>query len=205
MPRGRYADNVFINCPFDAEYKPIFNAIIFAILDCGYVARCALEIDDASQVRIDKVGRIIADSKFGVHDISRTEPDRHTELPRFNMPLELGMFLGAKRFGGERQKTKGCLIIDREPFRYQSFISDISGQDIRSHGNDPVAAIRIIRNWLSDASRRRTIPGGREISRRYGLFQSELPEMCQEIKIEQDELTFNDYTNLVSEWLREAD
>jgi len=26
--------------------------------------------------------------------------------------------------------------------------------------------------------------------------------MCGELKIEEDELTFNDYTNLVSEWLR---
>ena len=86
MPNGRYADNVFMNCPFDTEYKSIFNAIIFAIFDCGYVARCALEIDDAGQVRIDKIGRIIADSKFGVHDISRTELDQHTELPRFNVP-----------------------------------------------------------------------------------------------------------------------
>ena len=194
-----------MNCPFDTEYKSIFNAIIFAIFDCGYVARCALEIDDAGQVRIDKIGRIIADSKFGVHDISRTELDQHTELPRFNVPLELGMFLGAKRFGNTHQKAKVSLIIDRELYRYQRFMSDISGQDIRSHQNDPLEAIRIIRNWLSDASKRRTIPGGREISRRYGQFQSELPEMCQVIRTEQDELTFNDYTNLVSEWLQEAE
>jgi hypothetical protein len=26
----QYEDNVFINCPFDQEYKPIFDAIIFA-------------------------------------------------------------------------------------------------------------------------------------------------------------------------------
>jgi len=26
--------------------------------------------------------------------------------------------------------------------------------------------------------------------------------MCGELKIEEDDLTFNDYTNLVSEWLR---
>ena len=145
MPNGRYADNVFMNCPFDTEYKSIFNAIIFAIFDCGYVARCALEIDDAGQVRIDKIGRIIADSKFGVHDISRTELDQHTELPRFNVPLELGMFLGAKRFGNTHQKAKVSLIIDRELYRYQRFMSDISGQDIRSHQNDPLEAIRIIR------------------------------------------------------------
>ena len=174
---------------------------MFAVFDCGFVARCALEIDDSSQVRIDKIARIIAESKFGIHDISRTELDGKTGLPRFNMPLELGMFLGAKRFGRDRQRTKACLILDMEPYRYQAFISDIAGQDIRPHGNEPGEAIKLVRNWLRDSSKRKTIPGGKEISRRYELFRKQLPEMCGELKIEEDELTFNDYTNLVSEWL----
>lgn len=204
MARARYAENVFINCPSDAEYRTMLRAIVFAVFDCGYVPRCAQEIDDASQVRIDKISRIIADCKFGIHDICRTELDRHTKLPRFNMPLELGMFLSAKRFGDKRQKDKVCLILDSEPYRYQSFISDIAGQDTRSHHGDPESAIKIVRNWLSDASKRKTIPGGREICRRYRLFRSELPDMCQEIRIEEDELTSNDYTNVVSEWLQAA-
>ncbi len=49
-------------------------------------------------------------------------------LPRFNMPLELGIFLGAKRFGSQKQKQKNGLILDREKYRYQSFCSDIAGQ-----------------------------------------------------------------------------
>ena len=204
MARSTYADNVFINCPFDLDYVPMFQAIVFAVFDCGYVARCALEIDDASQVRIDKISHIIAESKFGIHDISRTELDKGTKLPRFNMPLELGMFLGAKRFGSRKPSPKACLIMDREQYRYHSFISDIAGQDVKSHDNSTEKAISIVRNWLSDSSRRTTIPGGREICRRYGTFRSELPSLCSDIKIEEDELTFNDYTNIVSVWLREV-
>lgn len=55
-----YAINVFINCPFDVEYLPIFRAIIFTVFDCGYIARCAREIDDSSEVRIDKIIKIIS-------------------------------------------------------------------------------------------------------------------------------------------------
>ncbi|MBL7221948.1 MAG: hypothetical protein ISS69_17710 [Phycisphaerae bacterium] len=204
MARSPYADNVFINCPFDLTYTPMFQAIVFAVFDCGYVARCALEIDDASQVRIDRISRIIAESKFGIHDLSRTELDKNTKLPRFNMPLELGMFLGAKLFGSKKPSPRACLILDREQYRYQSFISDIAGQDIKSHDNLPEKAISIVRNWLSDSSRRTTIPGSGEICRRYRIFRSELPKLCSDIKIEEDELTFNDYTNIVSFWLREA-
>ena len=55
MRLNRYTDNVFINCPFDSAYKPLFDAIVFAVHDCGFVARCALEEEDTSQVRIDKI------------------------------------------------------------------------------------------------------------------------------------------------------
>ena len=108
-PKPKYADSVFVNCPFDAEYQPIFHAIVFAIHDCGYVARCALEADDSGAVRIDKILAIIDQCKLGIHDISRTELSEQN-LPRFNMPLELGLFLGARRFGEGRAK-KVTLIV----------------------------------------------------------------------------------------------
>jgi len=104
-----------VNCPFDDAYRLIFESIVFVVHDCGYIARCALEVDDASQVRIDKIASIISACRFGIHDISRTEPDAVTGLPRFNMPLELGMFLGAKRYGRGEQRQKSCLILDVGP------------------------------------------------------------------------------------------
>lgn len=201
MIRPTYNDSVFINCPFDDEYKEIFVAIIFCIFDCGYVARCSKELGDSSEIRIDKISRIISECKYAVHDISRTEPDAENELPRFNMPLELGLFLGAKRFGDDRQKRKSCVILDTEPYRFQKFISDISGQDIETHNNDSEKAVKIVRNWLSDSSRRRTIPGGKEIWRRYKVFTQDLPTMCEEFQFEIEDLTFLDYTGLIYGWL----
>ena len=151
--KSDYINSVFINCPFDGEYLPIFRAVIFTIFDCGYIARSAREVDDSSEVRIDKIIKIISECKYGIHDLSRTELDKKTNLPRFNMPLELGLFLGAKRFGAGIQKMKVCLVLDRAPHRYQSFISDISGQDIQSHNNEVSEAIRVVREWLNNASK----------------------------------------------------
>ena len=88
--------DVFINCPFDSAYRPLFEAAVFATFDCGFHPRCSLEIEDSSQVRIEKINRIIQQSRLAIHDISRTELDSTFQLPRFNMPLELGIFLGAK-------------------------------------------------------------------------------------------------------------
>lgn len=203
MPAASYGYSVFINCPFDDFYRPLFEALVFAVHDCGYIARCALEVTDASEVRIEKIARIIEGCKFGIHDISRTDPDATTNLPRFNMPLELGLFLGAKRFGRGIQRQKSCLILDVERFRFQKFISDIAGQDISGHGGDIARAIKIVRDWLNDAmTASTTIPGGARIASRYEMFRNELPASCEKLHLKVDELTFNDYVVQVEEWLK---
>ena len=197
-----YNDNVFINCPFDSTYKPLFDTMVFAVYDCGFIARCALEEEDASEVRIDRIYNIIADCRYGIHDISRTELDRDSGLPRFNMPLELGIFLGAKRFGTEEQKRKKCLVLDREQYRYQQFISDIAGQDIQAHNNSSIEVITRVRNWLRTASRRETIPSGSIIWRRYRDFKRDLPQTARECQLTVEDLIFNDYTWVVTRWLK---
>lgn len=199
-----YSTDVFINCPFDRKYQPIFDAVVFAVFDCGFRARCARELDDASEVRIEKIANIIRESRFGIHDLSRTELDEKSRLPRFNMPLELGMFLAAKRFGDATQRRKVALILDRRQYRYQRFISDIAGQDIRCHENRPNEAIRTVRNWLSSASRRRRIPGGTTIRRRYAKFRKDLPKLCDELGLDREDLTFNDFCSVVAHWLELA-
>src|SRR5436305_10229200 len=105
--------HVFINCPFDTKYRPLMRALLFAVHDCGFRARSALEVEDSGEVRVQKILRIISESPLGIHDISRVEPDRFTSLPRFNMPSELGLFLGAKAFGGPDQQAKRCLVLVR--------------------------------------------------------------------------------------------
>lgn len=204
MAAIKYRHNVFINCPFDSEYRAIFEALVFATHDCGFVARCALEIEDASQVRFDKIAQIIRECRLGIHDISRTEPDSGSMLPRFNMPLELGLFLGAKRYGAGIQRQKLCLILDRERYRYQQYCSDIAGQDVQAHGRDPREAVGIVRNWLRNASRESAvvIPSSSRMIQRYDLFQRELPLLCEVLRLDRDDLIFNDYTTVVAEWLK---
>ncbi len=200
-PRS-YNDNVFLNCPFDSAYKELFDALVFTIHDCGFIARCALEEADASQVRIEKIYDIIANCRYGIHDISRTELDQISGFPRFNMPLELGVFLGAKRFGIKQQKDKKCLILDSEQYRYQAFISDIAGQDIEAHHSNPQELVTAVRNWLLTASERTTLPSGSVIWSRHQDFLNTLPVAAQRFKLEVGELVFNDYTFLLAHWLK---
>jgi hypothetical protein len=201
-PRG-----VFINCPFDDGYSEMFLALIFTVIRSGFVPRCALETDDGAENRLAKIQAIIEECRYGIHDISRTEADGTPPLPRFNMPLELGLFLGARRYGGEAQKEKRCLILDREPYRYQRFISDIAGQDIHCHNGILTGCIQEVSGWLrgcSPAGERHRLPGGRRIEQEFNAFRDILPEVCASRHIAANELTFGDKCSFVAAYLAEA-
>jgi hypothetical protein len=140
---------------------------------------------------------------LGIHDISRTEVNPDTRLPRFNMPFELGLFLGAKRFGPGKQKAKKCLILDTEAYRYQRFLSDIAGQDIHAHKGQIAEVVKLVRNWLNDLKKTGDIvPSGSIIAERYDLFRSELPDLCRNMRLRERDLTFSDFIFLVEEWLK---
>lgn len=106
MSKDKYFLNVFINCPFDNDYTQLRIALMFAIYDCGFNPTCALQENNGSDIRIDKIKKLIEEAKYSIHDISRTELDLENNLPRFNMPLELGVVLGAKFFGNKKHQEK---------------------------------------------------------------------------------------------------
>lgn len=190
------ARDVFINCPFDADYKPLFYAITFSVIRSGFTPRCAIEIDDSAQIRLVKIEGIIEECRYGIHDLSRTETDGTPPLPRFNMPLELGVFLGARRFGDAVQQRKRALILDTQPYRYQKFISDVAGQDIHAHGGDPARAAREVATWLRQQSKSKLVPGGSRIAQEFGEFLSILPALLEDRQLVPDDVTFGDFADI---------
>lgn len=202
MPPPGYDSSVFVNCPFDSAYRPLFEAVVFAVYDCGFYPRCALEVDDSSEVRIQKITKIIGECRLAIHDISRTQLDRANRLPRFNMPFEFGIFVGAKAFGGREHRRKACLVLDAERFRYQKFISDIAGQDIREHVRRVDRLIEQVRDFLSGYHDRATIlPGGRVMTGRFHEFQRSLHQSCTKLRLARESLTYRDLANLVASWI----
>lgn len=193
-------DDVFINCPFDPDYKPIFQALVFTIFACGFRPRSARELDDGGQTRIEKLYDLIEECRYGIHDLSRTELDDEFQLPRFNMPLELGLFIGAKRYGDKAQHDKRVLILDVERFRYQKFISDLAGMDIHEHGGKSPAAVRETRDWLANVSRRQIASGDR-IVRLYGQFIADLPALAAELEFDPVKIPYVDFERIVVGWL----
>jgi hypothetical protein len=195
-----YERNVFINCPFDDEYTPLFEAIVFTILACGFRAMCARSRLNSSDVRIHKILEIIGDCRYSIHDLSRTELDRTSALPRFNMPLELGIDLGCRAYGSGYEQ-KSFLIFDRDRFRFQAYVSDIAGQDIAHHENDANLAIAHVRDWLRTETGRPDIPGARAMQLRYAAFRRDLLVIGEQFNLDIFALTFADFLFVAGLWL----
>jgi hypothetical protein len=196
--------DVFINCPFSQDYGDHFRSIVFTTIRSGFNPRCALETDDGAQNRFEKICEIIKDCRLGVHDISKTELDKKSKLPRFNMPLELGVFLAAKKFGEGAQRRKRCIIFDREQYRYQAFMSDIAGQDIHAHNDKVDRLVTKLASWLRAEAKDDRIPGGKIIHSEYSNFKSALPKICKDRGLSESELTFRDYLTLMTMWISRA-
>ena len=173
------------------------------IFACGFRARSARELDDSGQTRIDKLFNLIDECRYGIHDLSRTELDPAHKLPRFNMPLELGIFMGAKRFGGKAQKLKRTLILDVEQYRYQRFISDLAGSDIHAHGADPIRALRETRDWLANVSRRQ-LPSANRVERLFKKFLDDLPTLAKSLEFDPSRIPYLDFERILTTWLLDA-
>ena len=200
---ANYETNVFINCPFDDEYQPLFYAIVFAVNDLGFHPKCAKDESNAGRSRIEKIRDLIAECKFSIHDLSRVDLDPVNNLPRFNMPFELGLDLGCGRYGNSYQRRKMVLVLDTEQYRYQKYISDLAGRDPVAHHNNEEEVIDHVRNWLRLWLNPDLVetPSGSLIYQRYQQFQVTLPSICADLNWNVNKLPFSDFTWSVSDWI----
>jgi hypothetical protein len=118
------------------------------------------------------------------------------------MPFELGLLMGAAKLGGARQRQKSALILDVEPYRYQKFLYDIAGQDIRAYRNGPAVAIGAVREWLNaHHSQNQPLPGKAALVNLYKSFQKCLPVMLKDLQLKESEISFVDWSKLIGIWL----
>jgi hypothetical protein len=122
--------------------------LLFTIIYLGFTPRIALERADSGEARINKITKLIKESKYAIHDLSRLKSEKKGEFYRLNMPFELGLDIGCKIFRGKKWRTKKCLILEKERYRYQKALSDLSNSDIYDHKNEPAIIVRHVRNWL---------------------------------------------------------
>ena len=175
-------------------------AIVFAVLHCGFEPCSALEAAGSGRSRFNRLMALIGECTLSIHDLSRVELDTHTKLPRFNMPWELGVCMGAREFGDKTQQKKDFLILERSRGDCFASCSDLGGIDPEAHGNSPVSVIQHVRVWLTGHAKN-SLAGPEAINSDYKSFQRDLPGILETPRIRRDEMTFVDLRRAVKAWL----
>jgi hypothetical protein len=165
-----FDNSVFINCAFDKEFSPLLQAIAFCVVDLGFYPRLAPETADHSTGRLDRIAALICGSRFGIHDLSKCKAGVPGEYCRMNMPFELGMDFGARRYGDGAMKTKAILVLEHTIYDTKKSLSDIAGWDVLAHDGNYDMAVRQVRNWMVQAAGASPIGPARIIAN-YASFQ----------------------------------
>jgi hypothetical protein len=143
--------SVFINCPFDDQYiDNLLKPILYVIVKNKFIPRLALEVSDSGQVRLEKITQIIKGCKYSIHDISIVKAKEAGEYARMNMPFELGIDYGLRNCDDPLLKSKQFLILEAHKYDYMRAISDISGFDVKVHGNETYKVFQCLYSWFSE-------------------------------------------------------
>ena len=144
-----YKYNVFVNCPFDDAYFELLKPLVYSIVYFGYIPRISLESSDSGLSRLDKIIQLIRESKYAIHDLSRLRSKKVNEYYRLNMPFELGLDYGLRKFDSA-YSDKRSLILEKEAYDYMKALSDINGFDIKNHRDNPEKMIGCLRAWFTE-------------------------------------------------------
>lgn len=144
--------SVFINCPFDADFAPLLEALFFTLILLGYKPRIANEQINTIDARMARIEQIITACEFSIHDLSRCMASHEGEYYRLNMPFELGIDYGLRLYGEDRLRNKKILILSEIAFSRNIALSDLSGCDAEVHSADQETLIRRVRNWFRSQS-----------------------------------------------------
>jgi hypothetical protein len=201
-----YGRQVFVNCPYDEAYLPLLRVLVFAVHACGFRARLAVEEINSGKPRLQRITDLIRECKLGIHDLSRVQLSDSNDLPRFNMPFECGVFVGAQTFGNSRQHSKAFLLLEAETHRHLKTLSDAAGLDPRVHKNNPSTLIACTRDFLAGHITPRPLGAAHLISL-YADFEMSYPTLAQRLGHEPSQLrqleTFPDWRWIMAEWLAE--
>jgi hypothetical protein len=171
--RNAFSRNVFVNCPFDSEYLPLLRPLLFTIIYVGFVPRIASERSDSGENRIDKICALIRACQYSIHDLSRLQASQVGEFSRMNMPFELGIEYGARRFGVQPLTRKKCLVLEKDRHEFQKALSDLSGIDIKHHNGEPSEVVRAVRNWFVETVGLSSVHSASRIWYRFADFASD--------------------------------
>lgn len=164
---------VFINCPYDPEFEPTFDAILFSTVCCGFIPRSALESGNTAEARMNRILDGIFSSKYSIHDLSRCRGEGSEQLARFNMPLELGMAMARRFMTAHKSEQHDWLLLVPEGHIYLKFVSDLAGFDPMRYDGTTESVVPKVMSWLATRPDVVQTPTPKEVLSALPAFQVE--------------------------------
>ena len=167
MASRKRIDSVFLNIPYDKEFENLYVAYIVGLTQLGLRVNVTLAVPN--QGRLETIIALIGKSNFSIHDLSRIETSKG--IPRFNMPVELGLALYRSHATRGRHQV---YVFESKPYRAQKSTSDINGIDPQIHRDTPKGVMAGLRNILRQPGDVTTVP---EMLSSYRAARRKLPEL----------------------------
>lgn len=198
--------NVFINCPFDEDYRGLLRPLLFSVVSFGFQPRIATERSDSGESRLAKICEFVKESKYSIHDLSRLRAPEAGAISRMNMPFELGIDYGTRMHGSRKMRDKKFLILEQDRYAFHKAISDISGVDIKHHSNEPPRVVSALRDWFVETVGLRDVPGPSKLWYRFTDFATDFYRKRLAEGFTDDELNWMpipEYVSFLKKWLDE--
>jgi hypothetical protein len=169
MASRKRIESVFLNIPYDKEFEDLYVAYIVGLTQLGLHVKASLAVPN--QGRLETIIRLIEESDSSIHDLSRDELSQG--IPRFNMPLELGLALYRSHATKGRHRV---YVFESKPYRTQRSTSDINGLDPQIHRGTAKGVMAGLRNILRQPGDVTTVP---EMLLSYRAVKRNLPELMR--------------------------
>jgi hypothetical protein len=167
VPKWKRIESVFLNIPYDDDFEDLYVAYIVGLSQLGLRINVTLAVPN--QGRLESIIELVRQSKFSIHDLSRIEVSQG--IPRFNMPLELGIAL--YRSKGTRDSHQ-VHIFETKKYRTQRSTSDVNGIDPHIHRGTAKGVMEALRNIFRQPGDVTTVP---EMTASFRAVKRKLPEL----------------------------
>jgi hypothetical protein len=167
VPRSSRIESVFLNIPYDNAFENLYLAYIVGLTQLGLRINATLAIPN--QGRLKTIMDLIEQSNLSIHDLSRIELS--SGIPRFNMPVELGLALYRSRVTRGRHRV---YIFESKPYRTQRSTSDVNGIDPQIHHGTVTGLMAGLRNIFRQPGDVTTVP---EMLTSYRAVKRKLPKL----------------------------
>lgn len=164
---AKQIQSVFLNIPYDKGFEDLYVAYIVGLTQLGLQPRATLAV--ANQGRLEAIIRLIEESDASIHDLSRVEVS--DGIPRFNMPLELGLALYCSHISKEAHRV---YVFESQQYRAQRSTSDINGLDPHIHKGRVKELMSELRSVFRPEGNATTVP---EMLASFSAVKRRLPKL----------------------------